>query len=253
MGWEGPPFCPRVLASTLGIRVEERQVLTGEAQLIPLEDGKFRIDFDPRAAAVRQNYSIDHEIAHTLFPDCAERRRHRGATRFNELERLCQVAAAEMLLPEDAFRRASARCGVSLDHVVEIGATFAASHEAVVRRLVALSEEPVAAVFFSRRLKPTERADPRQMPSPSTSGPEPKMRVLYTATSITWDTFIPQHKSVSDTSPVVAAENSPVVHRGRESWGLPALGTLWVQAMGLPPAPNTDPDKAPGVVALVRR
>jgi Zn-dependent peptidase ImmA (M78 family) len=48
-------------------------------------------------------FSIAHEIAHTLFSDVAEQTRHRGgaATTTDEwqLEMLCNLAAAEFVMP----------------------------------------------------------------------------------------------------------------------------------------------------------
>ena len=255
IGWHGPPFCPRQLAGILGMQVVERSVLSGEAQLTPIGDDRYLIEVDPGPAAVRQNYSICHEIGHTLFPDCAERRRHRGPIKFDEVERLCQVAASELLMPEAAFRAASAQWGASLNGVTHLSDLFVASPEAVVRRLVVLTDEAVAAVFFSQRLKPTQRADERQMSFLPEAGPDPKMRVLYSARSGYWPTraHIPPHKSVPDESPVVTALASPGVHRGCERWGCPQLGELSVEAMGLPLAGGENVDDTPSVVALVRQ
>lgn len=251
-GWSGPAFCPRLLASTLGIRVEDRKVLSGEAQLTPTTGNRFLIEVDPRPPVVRQNYSICHEIVHTFFPDCADQQRHRNGKRVDEVERLCQLGAAELLLPEAAFQEASATWGTSLNGVAELGGMFQASYEAVVRRLLSMAAEPVAAVFFSRRLKPTQRSGHGQSVLFDGCGPVEKMRVLYCASSSSWSAYIPKDKSVEEDSAVVRCERSPLVQQDTEDWGCSGLGALRVESLALPPIENSDPMKVPSVVALIQ-
>ena len=65
-----------------------------------------RIEYNPNRPRERRRYSVAHEIAHTLFPDCAKRVRHRGSHHGKrpgsddwQLEALCNIAAAEILMP----------------------------------------------------------------------------------------------------------------------------------------------------------
>lgn len=252
LGWSGPAFCPRLLASTLGIRVEDRKVLSGEAQLTPTTGNRFLIEVDPRPPVVRQNYSICHEIVHTFFPDCADQQRHRDVKRVDEVERLCQLGAAELLLPETAFHEASATWGTSLNGVAELGGMFQASYEAVIRRLLSMADEPVAAVFFSRRLKPTERSGLGQNLLFDDCGPVEKMRVLYCASSASWSAYIPKEKSVEEDSAVARCEQSLLVQQGIENWGCAGLRDLRVESLALPPIENSDAMKVPSVVALIK-
>jgi O-acetyl-ADP-ribose deacetylase (regulator of RNase III) len=66
-------------------------------------DTAIRIEFNPTRPRERVRFSIAHEIAHTLFSDVAEQTRHRGgaATTTDEwqLEMLCNLAAAEFVMP----------------------------------------------------------------------------------------------------------------------------------------------------------
>src|SRR5258708_5818325 len=106
-GWSGPPFDPHKLAEFLGIRVIPSADVR-EAQIVPLSNGSFRIEYNPNKPRARIRFSIAHEIAHTLFPDCAERVRHRfspqGMTADDlHVEMLCNVAAAAFLMPIATF------------------------------------------------------------------------------------------------------------------------------------------------------
>jgi hypothetical protein len=108
-GWKGPPFDPFALAEIL--RIETRptaEVL--DARTVPLTGNRYRIEFNPDRPHRRIRYSIFHELAHTLFPDCAQMIRTRGAhnaTRRDDwqLETLCNIAAAELLLPTGTLQQ----------------------------------------------------------------------------------------------------------------------------------------------------
>src|SRR5215213_3342445 len=100
-GWSGPPFDPFDLASILKMRIVPSQEVS-DAALTP-ENRGYRIDFNPTQSKRRIRFSIAHELAHTLFPDCREQVRHRlkrDAMREDEwqLEMLCNIAAGEMLM-----------------------------------------------------------------------------------------------------------------------------------------------------------
>src|SRR3569833_3263699 len=99
-GWSGPPFDPFQLADFLSIDVvPSLDVLEARTGTV---GSRFRIEYNPNRGVNRARYSIAHEIAHTLFPDCAETIRHRKPYHSSEgdnwqLEMLCNVGAAEIL------------------------------------------------------------------------------------------------------------------------------------------------------------
>src|SRR5579872_330754 len=75
-GWHGPPYDPSQLAEMLGIQLRpDPDVLDARTRS---ESGRFVIDFNPLRPQARLRFSLAHEIAHTLFPDCAEEVRHRA-------------------------------------------------------------------------------------------------------------------------------------------------------------------------------
>ncbi len=107
-GWSGPPYDPFALAAIWGIEVSPNKDVV-DARIVPAKGGTLRIEFNPDRPTARINYSVAHELGHSLFPDCAEIIRHRvkhsGATRDEwQLEMLCNIAAAEILMPIGALR-----------------------------------------------------------------------------------------------------------------------------------------------------
>ena len=100
-GWEGPPFNPLAIAKLLNIPVEANADVI-DARTISNEKG-LRIQFNPTRPRERLRFSIAHEIAHALFPDVGDAPRHRGGDRSDpddwQLEMLCNLAAAEFVMP----------------------------------------------------------------------------------------------------------------------------------------------------------
>lgn len=150
MGWEGPPFDMTELASLRGLQVATS---TGFADDQDACVTPGHVLVNGRKHRVRQRYSIAHELGHTLFPDYEEQLRRAGrlwrrAGEDSELERLCQVAAAEFLLPLEAFQAAAASRGRTLRGALGLAADFDASLEATVRRVVETTDQPMVAVFL---------------------------------------------------------------------------------------------------------
>ena len=102
-GWSGPPFDPFELAALQRISVAARHDVR-DARIVAANRRGFRIEFNPSRPRARLRYSIAHEIAHTLFPDCSDQVRNRlhhqeSVGESWQLESLCNVAAAEFLMP----------------------------------------------------------------------------------------------------------------------------------------------------------
>jgi hypothetical protein len=241
LGWSGPPFDPRILASIRGIELRsDRLAPKQDAFIVPKGDGRLEIVFDPGRPVARQNFSISHEISHTLFPDGYEmiRYRERDRDRFDpdrELEQLCDVGAAEILLPVEDFVNDLGVCGLTLEAVAALRERYQASREAVVRRMVQLSAEETAAVFLEYRLKPSEKAAMRQLSFVGMNqAPQPKLRIAYSVPSERFTVFLPTHKSIPDDSCVYRALESGDVESAEENWGVNGLAPCRVEAMSMP-------------------
>src|SRR5690242_12132492 len=70
-GWQGPPYDPFALADFLRIPVIPSTDVA-DARTVPSRGGEIRIEYNPMRPRARVRYSVAHEIAHTLFPDCAD-------------------------------------------------------------------------------------------------------------------------------------------------------------------------------------
>ena len=173
-GLEGPPFDPFALAELLGLSLRAR-VDVADARIsadtvgvrsvphAPL--GHFvqatqplAIEYNPTRPRGRVRYSVAHEIAHALFPDVADVVRHRtgagavpgyGGGDSWQLELLCNVVAAELLMPDQAVA-GLVDIDPDIDFIMEHRRRFDVSTEALLRRLVAKTGRSLALVAASR-------------------------------------------------------------------------------------------------------
>ena len=251
-GLTGPPYDPEVLASWKGIEVlPASHDIRADARIFPAE-GRLRIEFTPNVSEERRRFSIFHEITHTRFPDCYEEVRHRQhGDRFDrlhaELEQLCNVGAAEMLMPaDDMASRISGRMP-SVELAEELRADFAASREAMLRRICDLSETPCALAVLSLRLKPKEITQTTDLPM-GLAQPRPKFRVDYARYSKGFKLFLPAHKSAPDDS-VVGRAGCDDFPAAVETWDIRGAGPWLIQGAELPPISD---DSAPRRAALIQ-
>lgn len=151
-GWSGPPYNPFALAEMRGMRLLPTEEIL-DARTRSDSEGRFTIEFNPQRPAARMRYSIAHEIGHTLFADCAAAIRNRATHQDMkdddwQLESLCNMAAAEILMPFGTFQEEqSIRPSAGL--VLDLRHKYLVSCEAIVNRLVRLSAYPCSA-FFAR-------------------------------------------------------------------------------------------------------
>jgi len=211
-----PPFDPATTASCLGIRmVAEPPVHSDDAELHTLDDGSVVIRANDDRPVGRRNFSICHEIAHTFLPDYHQEVQHRGASRKShfheedEVEYLCDIGAAELLMPvpwfqDDLASTEASRLGIDL-----LSSRYQSSRHATIFRFVQLNSLPCAAIFLSLKLKPTERHrfqnGQGSLFGESTAELEErakKLRVDYVCPSPSFPNswFIPAHKSIDQDS-----------------------------------------------------
>src|SRR5207247_2110885 len=138
-GWKGPPFDPFALAELLHINaVPNSEIL--DARTVPAGGDHVRIEYNPSRPRARIRYSIAHEIAHTFFPDAAKQVRNRAARGDYsgdewELEMLCNLGAAELLMPTGSLLDLQDR-HVSIQDVLEFREKFEVSTESILLRLI---------------------------------------------------------------------------------------------------------------------
>ena len=228
-GWSGPPFDPVILAEQLGIAVEARGDIP-DARLVP-GDGCLVLEYNPTRPRGRLRFSIAHEIAHTLFEDCAERVRHRGgdmtAAGDNwQLEVLCNIGAAELLMPSGSFTQLAGE-RLSIQKVMDIRKEYDVSVEACLIRLIKLARTPCAAFCASSHRNGTYRVD-------------------YVIPALGYDCPVSVGQAVPPRSAVAEANAIGFTAVGMEEWvaGKP----LRVECVGLAPYPG---GLVPRVVGLL--
>ncbi len=232
-GWSGPPFDPVDLAALKGIRVRPNASILDARILI--DNGNCVIEYNPHKAKGRVNYSIAHEIAHTFFSDWDEEIRNRSvesrASNNWQLEMLCNIGAAEILMPAGVFP-ASAGAAVSIEDLMVLRKKYQVSAEAILIRFTKLASSPVACFAASRLAE---------------GGPS-KYRIDYCIASQAWSRF---EKALRRSTVISASLDECIAigstARGRETW-LSDYPDVHVEAVALPPYPGSNGLRIAGLV-----
>lgn len=239
MGWSGPPFDPIQLADLHCIPVVPRDDIP-DARTVPTgTEGKVRIEFNPTRPRGRMRYSIAHEIGHTLFPDCAERVRNRvshchATSEDWELEMLCNIAAAEIIMPIGSFHELGWE-DASIDRALMLRREFDVSTEAMLIRLTRLSDSPLATVCVSRL----------------ENGPnEGRYRVNYALASPGSGVSVSPGQLLPESTLIEECVAIGYTSKGIEDWGdVTPWGPVEVECVGIPPYPG---NVFPRVACLVQ-
>jgi hypothetical protein len=156
----------------------------------------------------RRRFTIGHETCHTFFPGFHEERRTRTDRTVGRFDRstaeeyLCDIGAAELLLPRDVFL-AQLPSQTNLDVVTELAAQFDATVEATALRFAALHGGPTAVVILVPGWRKSEEEYMRRRSlHTGILGREPppipkKLRVRWSVSHGGMPT-IPRNKSVAD-------------------------------------------------------
>jgi len=233
-GWSGPPYDPFALAEFLKVSVEPRQDVI-DARTMSAGGGKFRIEFNPNRSAARINFSVAHEIAHTLFPDCAETIRNRfthAEMKPNDwqLEVLCNIGAAEILMPVGSFQF-DETSPLSIDRVMALQREFSVSSEAVLLRVAKLSRQQCF-IFVAHR---------------DESGKSVTYRLDYSASSRNWPVSLPTGFELPMDTVVAECTAIGFTAKSDEEW-IPKKGRWRVECLGIAPYPGHIYPRVVGIV-----
>jgi hypothetical protein len=141
-----PPFLPEYLAYLRGIRVTKQDLGSLSGLLVPLREG-YEIKLNAKHPTERQNYSCAHEIAHTFFQDdegtaLIEQFSDGNGRKDKWEERLCDIAAAELLMPKTIFGQYASSCDFSILSLQKLAYVFNTSIRATATRLGSISPRP---------------------------------------------------------------------------------------------------------------
>lgn len=182
-GWDGPPYDPFELADLMGLSLRGRNEVN-DARTLSDSSSSSRdsaaplahftpsseplvIEFNPTRPRGRLRFSVGHEIAHTLFSDVAETVRHRtgqgavpryGGDDAWQLEMLCNIAAAEILVPDLNIQELTTK-PLDLDELMLLRAKFDVSTESMLRRAVIVTGRRYSLIAFSRIARDSFRVD----------------------------------------------------------------------------------------------
>ena len=144
-----PPFFPEHLAPFQGIkRIVKEDLGNQSGLLIPLGDG-FEIKINAAHAPQRQNFSCAHEIGHTFFFEeggislIKRIKIEKGETVGNNwLENLCDISAAELLMPSLIFSKYAAKYKFNIIALTPLSNIFNTSIDATSIRLCDFISKP---------------------------------------------------------------------------------------------------------------
>lgn len=234
-GWSGPPFDPLALAKILFLPVVGRDAVR-DARTVPLSDDRVQIEYNPSRPPARVRYSLAHEIAHTLFPDCAEQVRNRGGRAELQgdewqLEVLCNIAAAEFLMPVGTMPHLRGEA-LQIENLMRLRESYAVSAEALLIRVARLADEPCAAVCASRVEKGRNAG---------------RYRLDYLIGSEEWGADLPKGMLLPEATRLAECVAIGFTAKGEEVWE--GVGKGYLECVGIPAYPGA---VAPRVVGILR-
>jgi hypothetical protein len=227
-----PPFKMDVLASFRGIRPSsEPPAHSPDAELQPDGKGGVLLRLNRNRPFTRQRFSVGHEITHTFFPgyeqkvQCRKPKMRDWSEPEDVLEHLCDIGSSELLFPLPWFEAAATELAMTADGIARLAEQYQASPEATIRRLLDLSKEPMAAVFFRWKLKPAQhRKGIGRKDQLNLFGVDPeeearalmKLRVEYALPGGGFAPHIPQDKSIDSVGVIFEASTGNCCRDGEE-------------------------------------
>ncbi|TWU64530.1 hypothetical protein V7x_00740 [Crateriforma conspicua] len=269
--FDSPPFDLLALASCFDLQwSDESPAFSQDSEIVPQEDGRVALRVNQQRPLTRQRFSIAHEIGHTLFPDYQFSVRCRKATerRWTDddlLESLCDVAASEFMFPLPWFTDSLAAMQWTGDGLAKLADEYQASREATARRVVEVHAEPMAAVYLSWKLKPTElqqvarnARQPSLLDELAPEDPEAKLRVDYVIANESYRSVsgphIPIYKSMPSKGPMYEASisQSPTTGNLTIEIGRTSEDFQIIAAPIYTEVAELGPDNGNSVVAIIR-
>jgi hypothetical protein len=192
------------------------------------------IQYRSGSSEERQRFTICHELAHTCFSDAFEfvRNQDDGTAddpAHKKFENLCDVGAAELLMPHEEFSRDLGGGDMGLTYMDRLRSRYVASIEATLKRMLDFTEHPCAAVFLT---------DETFKNFPAIRG---QMRVQWMWKSKSFKGYLPQGTLAPKNSDILqnALETAQPFAKTRETWWISSKPRSWyVEAVRLPVIPG---------------
>lgn len=150
-----PPFLAKHFASLVRVKDVVRADLGDQDGMLLRRADGYVVKVNANHPAVRQNFSCAHEIGHIILDEFVQSTPStgtdfRGASGAVEKarERLCDRAAAELLMPRLIFRKYLLGFGLSIDSVGLLARVFGVSVPAAAIRVTEVSPNPCVAILW---------------------------------------------------------------------------------------------------------
>lgn len=146
------PVDVEALALSLGFHVSRKELEEGEAGITFERRGKKHICVNQKDSLLRQRFTILHEIAHHVLKLPSK---HGEKVPSNELERftgrpleevLCDIFAAECLVPWQLIQPLAEERDFTLEHLSDLAEQFQASRSCIASRFAQASKDHLAFV-----------------------------------------------------------------------------------------------------------
>jgi hypothetical protein len=195
LGEVRPPVDVELLASLCGIRDVEYGLQPFDGCLFTRDGGLVaRVSITNNYE--RQRFTVLHEGGHTLLPGFRRQVQHRCAGPKSREEQLCDLAAAELLLPRRFFDEDHRSVPAGLQGVELLARRYEASLQATAIRTLTFAERPTLLLVFKEAHKLAERGREHQC--------APKLRLQWSMRHGRWPYPMP-HKSVARDSAIARA------------------------------------------------
>ncbi len=211
------------LASWRAAKIEEIAMLDA-GRLIPLfgTDFDFLIQINESHAQAKKNFSIGHEIGHTLMPDFADGPQERLDAETmtwneeSEEEFLCDVVAAEILMPRREFIPYLSSCGLQIQSLSLLAEEFGSSLEATSLGMTRAGLGDFAVIVWELGWRKSQKEESLTLSMfEEWEAPPTKYRTqkVYSCGRMS-DFHFPHNKSIEAHSLIAQAANSDEVIRG---------------------------------------
>lgn len=164
-GHEKPPFLPEEFTQLIGVKKISKEDL-GELGgiLLRYSDG-YVIKINNRHNPTRQSFSCSHEVGHILLSELNPESRIKDTEfrsgkfdpqkfdrdRSKAMEHLCDVAASELLMPENVFKTYLSGSDISINSLERLAGIFKTSIEATAIRIAETSPNPCVAMLWKQQ------------------------------------------------------------------------------------------------------
>lgn len=204
------PIDVHILASLCGINRVLEKDMEPAGMLYPEEDGNFTIYLRKSDSEARKRFTCCHEAVHTFMPEFQLEPQLRTdietgcyTKEGQYVEYLCDLGAAELLMPTELFSQKMSETGFSAESLQLLAEMFGASLEATALKMVKTNPAKYALVTWEKMLKPAEEKELRKPALPGLGAPLPKERLRVKLGYGFEGLHIPKFKSLDEDGDIV--------------------------------------------------